>query len=438
MLAGIVALLAPRAQAARLKLTLNAAAGTPDLLVGDAGRLRQIIINLTGNALKFTAAGEVVIEVQPATEPGLLHFSVRDTGIGIPQEKHADIFEAFSQADSSITRRYGGTGLGLTICSRLVKAMDGRIWVESIPGEGSSFHFTARFGLQNSAPADLLGDVPILVIGGGLTLGPPLAAWGMKPVFAADASQALQFFEEAFGAGTPFPLALLDRDLPGAVELPAQIHARDERTRIIVLTAPCSYCDPASCQAPGVAALLAKPPDEAGLLKVIVNLLNGDSPQRTTCDQPIPSLAILLVEDTPVNQKVARRLLEKKGHAVTVANNGREALQALERDRFDLALMDVQMPVMDGLETTAAIRKQEQSSSRRMPIIAMTAHALNGDLEKCLQAGMDGYVSKPFHPRKLFEEIYKIMQRNPSGDTSRELQTLAEILARQNAVPQQR
>ena len=297
-----------RASQKALELACHIQPDVPDCLQGDPNRLRQIVVNLVGNAIKFTSHGQVVLHVEKAREAGedtLLHFTVRDTGIGIPREKQRLIFEAFTQADSSMTRNYGGTGLGLAISSRLVQIMGGQIWVESDPGRGSTFHFHARFQLQ---PAN-------------------------KPALVAESNN------------TPLQ--------PSAV---------------------------------------------TGSPLVIQNRLN-----------------ILLVEDNPVNQTLAVRLFEKRGHTVVVAGTGKAALQTLAKDSFDLVLMDVQMPEMDGFTATAIIREREKSTGQHIPIIAMTAHAMVGDRERCLEAGMDAYVSKPIQVNELFAAIASLVPNTHEG-----------------------
>ena len=430
--------LALRAHDKSLALNCQFPPDVPENLVGDAGLLRQIISNLVGNAIKFTAHGEVILQVECAREEeGLvyLHFSVRDTGIGIPLEKQADIFEAFAQADSSITRCYGGTGLGLTISRRLVEMMGGRIWVESMPGEGATFHFTARFGIGKQANPDRLEwasveNLAVLVVDDNVTnrriLEEMLTSWRMKPVQAEDARAAMRRLEEALDTEVPFSLVLVDANMPeiDGFTLVEQIR-REPRlagAAIIMLTSASQRGDAARCRKLGVAGYLSKPVGQSELLDSIL-LAVGNRPQAVLPPlQPIaqppireerPGLRILLAEDNLINQMVAVRLLQKGGQDVQVAGNGREALEKLTNGQFDLVLMDVQMPVMGGFEATAAVREIEKGTGRHVPIIALTAHAMDGDRERCLAAGMDGYISKPIHRKALFEQIEALIPSVP-------------------------
>ena len=424
--------LALRASQKGLELTCDIHPEVPDEIVGDAARLRQIIINLVGNAIKFTERGEVGLEValeSTREREAQLHFSVRDTGIGIAPEKQRLIFEAFSQADNSTTRKFGGTGLGLTISSRLVEMMSGRLWLESEPGRGSCFHFTARLGLAHdadpapagrAAPVELAG-LHALVVDDNLTsrgiVQEMLSRWGMKPRLAASGPEALSVLQQEPASGQDFALLLVDLKMTGMdgftlVERIRELaNLRD--VAIVVLTSAGRRGDAARCRELGVAACVVKPIVESELLAAILQALGArphppEQPRlaaRPTAPAGRRSLRVLLAEDNVVNQKLAARLMEKRGHHVTVAGDGQAALEALERETFDLVLMDVQMPVMDGFEATTAIRKQEEGTGRHLPIIAMTAHAMTGDRERCLAAGMDGYVSKPVHGQELFAEI---------------------------------
>lgn len=432
-LADTVKTLALRAHQKGLELAFHVAPDVPDAIVGDLGRLRQIIVNLAGNAIKFTEQGEVVVRVQlkSQTEDSiLLHFAIADTGIGIPVEKQRVIFEAFSQADTSTTRNYGGTGLGLTICSRLVEMMEGSIWVESDPGKGSSFEFTAQFGTQGepAVKSDSSGQVSleglsVLVVDDNRTnqliLEEILNGWRMKPIVVDSGRAALTVMAEACEKRTPFPLVLLDCHMPEMDGFTIAERIRESpklsRATIMMLTSGGGGNDVARCRELGVAAYLIKPIKQSDLMDSILRALAvapayGDQLQKkVNASQVIPSrrLHILLAEDNEINQRLATRLLEKSGHTTTVASNGHEALEALVRERFDLVLMDVQMPKMGGFEATKVIRDQERESCTHIPIVAMTAHAMKGDRERCLEAGMDGYVSKPIQANKLFEEIEK-------------------------------
>jgi two-component system sensor histidine kinase/response regulator len=445
--------LAIRADNKGLELAYDIDAALPDTLSGDPGRLRQILMNLVGNAIKFTEHGEVVVHAmaesgereaadRPPVSEGssdggeeaqiVLHFSVADTGIGVPQEKLASIFQAFTQADGSTTRKYGGTGLGLTISRQLVEMMGGRIWVDSTLGNGSTFHFTVPFGRGKDAPkeaaaaCDLTG-VRVLVVDDNATnrtiLEKMLLAWGMKPVLANGASEAMSALERAQTEQEPFKLILLDVCMPGVdgFELLEKIRHSAEAASytIMMLSSAGRRQDAIRCREMGVACYLTKPIDSQELRVAIGSVLHGvvgARPALSLAAAPQPSsgrrLHILLAEDNRINQKVAVALLTKHGHSVVVANDGHEALAALASEPFDLVLMDVQMPEMDGFEATAAIRKKEMNSGAHIPIIAMTAHAMRGDREKCLAAGMDGYVSKPIDVAALLHAIDLVA---PSG-----------------------
>jgi PAS domain S-box-containing protein len=415
------------AQQKGLELACHILPDVPDGLQGDPTRIRQIVINLLGNAIKFTSEGEVVIQVEIQDESEdevVLHFAVRDTGIGIPLEKQQLIFEAFTQTDSSTTRKYGGTGLGLAISSRLVNKMGGKIWVESELDRGSTFHFTARFQLQKIssrkyAPlgAEALRGLPVLVVDDNATnrriLQEMLLAWQMNPELTEAGPEALKILERANTEGTPFSLILLDAQMPGmdgfsVVERIKQ-DARLAKSVVIMLTSAGFRGDGARCRELGIQGYLTKPIKRSELLEainVVLGLQTGaeTSPSLVTLHSLRESrgrLRILLAEDNRVNQVLAVRLLEKRGHEVAVAGNGEEALEALDKQAFDLVLMDVQMPEMDGLQATAAIRKGEMKSGKHIPIIAMTAHAMAGDKERCLEVGMDDYITKPIRPEQL-------------------------------------
>ena len=416
-----------------IELICDVAPEVPDAVVGDPTRLRQVIVNLLSNALKFTEHGEILLRVERASanenEPEL-HFSVRDTGIGIPWDKQQFIFEAFAQVDSSTTRRFGGTGLGLTISARLVSMMHGRIWVESELGKGSTFHFTARFGRaqasvtpKRTSPVTLRG-VPVLVVDDNATnrrvMDETLSFWGMRTCLAADGFQAMMLLKNALESGNPIPLVLTDAHMPmmDGFRLAEEIK-RDPRltgTLVTMVTSGGQVGDAARCRELGIAAYLTKPVRQADLLEAIVRVLGS----RAQAEGPPPlvtrhslrenrrGLEILVVEDNVVNQRLAEHLLRNRGHIVTIANNGREALEVLERQRFNLALVDVQMPEMDGLQLTAAVREKEKTTGEHLPIIAMTAYAMKGDRERCLEAGMDGYVPKPINSKQLFELIASV------------------------------
>jgi two-component system sensor histidine kinase/response regulator len=429
-----------RAHAKGLELAYHVDANVPDGVVGDALRLRQIVTNLVGNAIKFTEQGEVVVEVTPwdegDSETGLsqpshpasvshLHFTVRDTGIGIPADKLPLIFGAFTQADSSTTRRFGGTGLGLAISSQLTAMMGGKLWAESAVGRGSTFHFTVRFGRSDEAvpkpsgrQVELVG-LPVLVVDDNATnrgiLEGVLAYWRMRPTAVASGYLALAEMRRAAAAGVAFPLVLLDANMPGmsgfAVVEEIRKDPRLATATIMMLSSADQAEDAARCRALGVAVYLVKPIKQAELLEAILTALDGTplEQRRATVVAAAPPdgrrLHVLLAEDNEINREVAVKLLTKRGHTVVTATNGREALAALAGQTFDVALMDVQMPEMDGFETAAAIRAQEQGTRTHLPIVALTAHAMKGDRERCLAAGMDGYVSKPLRAAELFEAI---------------------------------
>jgi len=408
-------------------------------------RLRQILVNLLGNAIKFTQHGEVELEVglEPQ-EPGplRLHFTVRDTGVGIAPEKQKMIFEAFNQADSSTTRLFGGTGLGLTISARLVEAMQGRIWVESELGKGSRFHFTASFGVSAGPRQDNVGQVSladrrVLVVDDNSTnrrvlLG-MLRAWGTQPVSAVSAAEALALLRRGADDGRPISLVLTDAHMPGmdGFDLVDRIKSTPNFTKaiIIMLTSGERLGDLARCRELGVSACLTKPVRRAELRSAIVSAI-----EEQTLGQPAkapavvkagpvtkerfePGLRILLAEDNVVNQLVGRGILEKGRHSVVVAGNGREALMLLDEQPFDLVVMDVQMPEMDGFEATAAIREKEKRSGEHMPIIAMTAYAMTGDRERCISAGMDSYITKPINAPALLALVAQY-DRKPLPDPS--------------------
>jgi signal transduction histidine kinase/ligand-binding sensor domain-containing protein/CheY-like chemotaxis protein len=454
-LADTMKTLALRAHQKGLELACQVHPDVPDALVGDLGRLRQIVINLVGNAIKFTDRGEIVVDVScAASEPQIggnrqptdidLLLAVTDTGIGISAEKQRLIFEAFSQADNSITRQYGGTGLGLTIASRLVGMMGGRLSVKSDPGRGSTFFFTARLGLPSTpskrrvfAPPPHVRNVPVLVVDDSATnrriLEQTLGSWGMKPTTVEDGRMAQVALGRAVEAGQPFRIVLLDADMPevDGCTVASRIQAPPELAgaTLMMLTSATLHEQIARCHQAGAGGYLTKPIRESELLRAITAVLDGarsahgaedtgeERPQPhqsasvtpRVSDPVDPPLRILLAEDNPVNQLLARRLLEKRGHHIVVARNGREALDATGQHIFDLVLMDLEMPEMSGLQATAAIRTREQRSQTHVPIIAMTAHAMIGDRERCLAAGMDGYLTKPICADALYAALENVI-----------------------------
>jgi signal transduction histidine kinase/DNA-binding response OmpR family regulator len=418
-----------RAQEKGLELNCNIDPDLPETLKGDPGRLRQVLLNLLGNALKFTERGEITLAIQRESGDDVvtsLHFSVQDTGIGIPAEKQARIFDAFTQADGSTTRRFGGTGLGLTICRQLVQMMGGRIWVESNLGQGSIFHFTARFGVSTAAGPPMpvekarLKGMRALVVDDNLTsrriLARLLAGRGMKPTLAGGGAEALRTLAQALEANEPFPLVLTDANMPGmdGFQLAKEIrkNPRLSGTAIMMLTSVGQPGEAARCRELGVEGYLTKPVTQSELLDAVLRVAGSERSTekpalvtRHSLREERRPLRILLAEDNLVNQKLASRLLEKQGHIAVTTTNGREALERLEKENFDLVLMDVHMPEIDGFEATATIRKREEITGTHLPIVAMTANAMQGDKERCLAAGMDAYVAKPIRVEDLVEAI---------------------------------
>ncbi len=425
--------LAVEAHQKGLELSCAVGSNVPETVVGDRHRLRQILQKLLSNAIKFTEKGEVVIRFEAdvtADQTVELHFQVKDTGIGIAKDKLKVIFEAFSQADGSWTRKYGGTGLGLTISSRLVDMMGGRMWVESESGRGSTFHFMGLFGHAGlTSPAarqhpDLRG-LRVLVIDDNRTnrdiLAELLTECGMQPSLAGSGEEAIAMLKAHHESGQHFSLALIDQDMSGMdgftlLEQLRKIPVRCGAT-IMMLTPGGSSSDAARCEQLGVTASLFKPVIQPELIARIVMALSGQSRQRAAREQSIAkfsreetdALRILIAEDTPGNRAVLTSLLSTCGHVAEAVSNGREALAALEARSFDLVLMDIQMPEMDGVEATAQIRAREKVSGAHLPIIAVTAHAMPGDRERCLKAGMDDYLSKPFRSRELLDAIARVM-----------------------------
>ncbi|HEY7496876.1 MAG TPA: response regulator [Vicinamibacterales bacterium] len=418
--------LAVRAHQKGIELLCNVQGDVPDTLVADSGRLRQILVNLVGNAIKFTERGEVLVQVfaepQTAAE-AMLHFSVADTGVGIPAEKQNLIFEAFSQGDGSTTRKYGGTGLGLTISSKLVHMMGGNVWVESVVGRGSTFHFTTPVRLQPEGTGtlqspELIGRT-VLVVDDNTTnraiFEKTLLKWLMVPTLVESGAAALAAVRAAHARGMTFDLVLLDVNMPDMDGFTTAEHLGTQTgpkaPTIMMLTSSDRIGDAARCRKMGIATYLVKPVRQSALRQAIVKAISrpaASAEQSSSARKPVekgPALRILLAEDNVVNQKVAIGILEKAGHTVTVANNGVEALSALGALTFDLVLMDMQMPEMGGAEAMAKIREHEKETGGHMPIVALTAHALKGDRERCLESGADGYVPKPIAPAMLFREI---------------------------------
>ena len=440
----VLRVLSVQAHQKKLELFCHVLPDTPDRLRGDPTRLRQILMNLVGNAVKFTAKGEVAVRVE-CVEDGddsvLLGFAVRDTGIGIPAEQQGRIFQAFTQADGSMTRTYGGSGLGLAICSRLAELMGGAIRVESKQGVGSTFSFELRFSLQKgsaaakpSLDASMLRGLAVLIVDDNATnrtiLRELAMKWEMKPTLCESGEEALSLLEYAHSQGRPFPLVLLDSQMPGMGGFEVAEHLREKphlgHAMVIMLTSAGMRGEGARCRALGIRAYLPKPARRADLLEAMKLILgtpaaDGGAPRDPsepfglvtvhTLRERRTQLRVLVAEDNSVNRTLARRLLEKRGHTVVIAENGRAALDALERDAFDLILMDVQMPVLGGLEAAASIRERERIAGcgARIPIIALTANAMAGDRERCIESGMDEYLTKPIQAKELFAVMERVM-----------------------------
>jgi len=458
--------LALRADEKGLELLCDVHSDIPDLLRGDPNRLRQILVNLVGNAIKFTHAGEVALKVHATdAESGriTLHCEVSDTGIGIAPEKLETVFQSFSQADASTTREYGGTGLGLSISRRLVEMMGGRIWVESEPGKGSSFHFTTELELGEmaaaksagpiAARADALTGARVLVVDDNPTnrriLKGLLTNWGMEAELASDGESALAALEESAATGRGFQLVLTDMHMPrmDGFELIERIRGEEgvAMPTIVMLTSGGHRGDAARCEELGVAAYLLKPIRQAELREAIGRVLGAAAEDRhgqlitngsIAQKEGKASLSVLLAEDNEVNRKLARRLLEKRGHRVADAKNGHEALAAIEAEAFDLVLMDVHMPGMDGLEATRQLRAREKESGRHQPVVAMTALVMKGDKERCLAAGMDGYLPKPIRSQELDQLLEQYAARAQSNGSAQSGATEAPG-TEQNAVDTQ-
>jgi two-component system, sensor histidine kinase and response regulator len=445
--------LALRGNTEQLEMVCDVDDRIPPLLVGDSGRLRQIVVNLVGNAMKFTKAGEVVLLVELEEDRGdtvQLHFAVRDTGIGIPEDKQSSIFHAFEQADSTMTRRFGGTGLGLAIASRLVELMGGKMWVESRVGAGSTFHFTALFGTPSAgatsrpqacevAGADL-SQCRLLVVDDNATnrriLGKLLENWGVEHALAGCVRDAETLLLDACERGAPFHLVITDVRMPNqdGFDLVRIIrhHPRLAATRVIMLASSDISADQDRGRQYGVIAYLMKPVKQSELFNALLVALSEKGELAVSsvgegelAQRPIRPLRVLLAEDSAVNQKLATVLLEMQGHAVTIANNGREALEKVEHERFDVILMDVQMPELDGLEATRAIRNLS-SENQRIPIVAMTAHAMQGDRERCLEAGMDDYLAKPIRAKELQHVLARFCGPASAGEAPASAAPVAE------------
>jgi len=418
-----------------LELACRIENDVPIALVGDPGRLRQVIVNLIGNAVKFTSEGEILLGVTKISESDdsvTLHFSVKDTGIGIPPEKQKTIFEAFSQADESTTRKYGGTGLGLSISGKLAALMGGDIGVDSVLGEGSTFHFDATFPIQAQPHDERSGELKdlaglrVLLVGTNSTnqliLRETLLRWKMAPIIA-NSEDAFMLLKEARESEMPFSLVFLES---GSVEMDGFDLAEQLKESvelkiptIMMLSSVGMRGDARRCRELGISGYLTRPVKQSELKSAVLAVLNLAVHKETEKElvtkhsirEESTKLKILLAEDNMVNQKLAVKLLGKQGYKVTVAGNGVEAVNLFTENRFDVVLMDVQMPEMDGMAATGHIRHWEEGLGTHVPIIAMTAHAMKGDREKCLAAGMDAYISKPIRPGQLMETIDATLKR---------------------------
>ncbi len=423
-----------------LELLCDIATEVAPIVRGDSTRLRQMIVNLVGNAIKFTLEGQVAVkvEVEPQqVEEMVLHFTVSDTGIGVPKEKQKAIFDSFTQVDASTTREFGGTGLGLTITSRLAAMMGGKVWVESELGKGSDFHFTVSVGTGN-APIlhsesnlqyESLPGTRALIVDDNQTnrliLNKMLTRWGMRPDCVESGEVALGEMMSAVESDDPYLVILTDKHMPkmDGFRLVEQIRARFEisAANVIMMSSGVHRGDMTRCRELGFAAYLTKPVRQSELRDAIAQSLDRrEKPIGSETAEPFndrrtvqnaTALDVLLAEDNPVNQRLATRLLEKRGHRVTIASNGQEAIDFLEHRRFDLVLMDAQMPHLDGFEATRMIRKREEETGMHQEIVALTAHAMKGDRERCEAAGMDEYLAKPIRPEELDALLQKYMSR---------------------------
>jgi len=452
-LADLLKPLALRAEQKELELVAHILPDVPAAAVGDPGRLRQVLVNLIGNAIKFTERGQVLVQVEVESrtdEDAVLHYFVSDSGIGIAGDKQRAIFEPFQQADGSTTRRFGGTGLGLTISATLVDLMGGRMWLESAPHEGSTFHFNVRLGLTDARPdppaVDLTG-LPVLVVDDNgvnrRVLHDLLVRWKMQPTVVDSGAAAMRAMVEARDQGRPFALVLLDANMPGMDGFEVARRIRDEAkldATIMMLSSSGQFDESRKCREVGIATHLTKPVEQRELLAAIARVLAQESGQRAPlpssmlpAESPQRRLRVLLAEDNAVNQRLASSLLERRGHKVVIANNGREAVEAVRRQSFDVVLMDVQMPEMGGFEATEAIRDVERGAGAdRTPIVAMTAHAMKGDRERCLAAGMDEYLTKPLDPKLLCQMVEEIAAaRPPAADDETPASAISmQVLAR--------
>ena len=419
----------------------------PDALIGDAGRLRQVLLNLVGNAIKFTERGEVVVLVETAGEPApqgevRLRFAVTDTGIGIPPEKQARIFQAFEQEDTSTTRKYEGTGLGLTIAARLVALMGGEITVDSVPGQGSTFAFTARFGLRPhppettpASPPVVLRDLPVLIVDDNATNRHILEEWlrgyAMEPTVAGNAATAMDVLLRGVAQGRPYPLVLLDGRMPDidGLALAAMIRQQAElsATRLILLTSGDRPGDLARARQLGISANLLKPLQQRELMETILRVMGHEGDPEgllaspAVVRPPVPEglvgvpLRILAAEDNVFNRDLLEHMLTRLGLSAAMAVNGREALALLEREPFDLLLLDIHMPELDGFQVVGAIRERERTAGGHLPVIALTARSRKEDRERCLRAGMDECLTKPYTAADLWAAMDRVLRKDEGG-----------------------
>ena len=439
--------LALRACGKELEVACHVHPDVPDVLEGDALRLRQIVSNLVGNAIKFTEKGDVVVRItiDARDEQGvLLRASVSDTGIGIPAAKRNAVFMPFEQVDGSRARKYGGTGLGLAICCKLVELIGGRIWFEDNPSGGTTFHATARFGIPAGAVAGYepvqrvaLSGTKVLVVDDNASnraaLEECLTAWGMDVATVADLEGSLALLGDGASAEKPFAVALIDAQMPdrdgfSLVDEIKRVAPDRVKSFVMLLGSVNRASDSVRCDEVGAAAYLIKPIDQSELFDTLMALLCGDESNVVMATEAAPQpqyrvtgLKILLAEDSPFNQKLALGVLGKRGHAVTVAQTGHEAVSLAANNEFDLIFMDIQMPEMDGLEATRRIRTNEQGRGRRTPIIAMTAQAMKGMRERCLSVGMDDYLVKPVRARELYDKIESLFADRPVVNATADL-----------------
>jgi signal transduction histidine kinase/CheY-like chemotaxis protein/HPt (histidine-containing phosphotransfer) domain-containing protein len=434
-----------------VELICHVAPDLPAMVVGDPGRIRQILSNLIGNAVKFTEAGHVLVNVshEPREDGDItLQMSISDTGIGIPPEKQAAIFESFTQVDGSTTRRFGGTGLGLSISANLAAVMGGRIWVESEVNVGSTFHVSLHVGVSTEAPPAPpsidLPSIPVLVVDDNAAnrriFVEMLTRWGMQPHAVENGTAALEALDAASRDERSYGLVILDANMPemDGFQVAHALVGRPSLAgaTVMMLTSSGEYGDASRCRRLGIAAYLVKPVRSRELREAIARALaakpDASGPaqaQALDAPGPVRRARVLLAEDNPVNQRVAMRMLTTRGHDVTLVDNGRAAVEAVAREEFDVVLMDIQMPEMSGLEATAAIRAREAETGGYVRIIAMTAHALMGDRERCIEAGMDGYLSKPVDREQLFEAVEQAAVSLPRV-TAREAFDAERVLAR--------